>query len=59
MQGVIGAVSFAIGWGVGSLVGQVWDRGAGAGRRDPVAAAGPWPLVVVVAWRSSRLSRAP
>jgi uncharacterized membrane protein len=48
MQGVIGAVSFAIGWGVGSLVGQVWDRTLKrAGRRDPLVAARPWPLVVM------------
>ena len=50
IQGVIGAVSFTIGWGVGSLVGQVWDRALKrAGRRDPLVAARPWPLVVVVA----------
>lgn len=48
-QGVIGAVSFAVGWGVGSLVGQIWDRvWARTGRRDPLVAARPWPLVTVV-----------
>jgi uncharacterized membrane protein len=50
LQGVIGAVSFAVGWGVGSVVGQLWDRvWARTGRRDPLVAARPWPLVAVVA----------
>jgi uncharacterized membrane protein len=48
IQGVIGAVSFAVGWAVGALVGQIWDQGwRRAGRRDPLAAARPWPLVAV------------
>jgi uncharacterized membrane protein len=53
LQGVIGAVSFAIGWGLGSLVGQVWDRALRrSGRRDPFVAARPWPIVVVGALAS-------
>jgi len=49
LQGVIGGVSFAVGWLVGSIVGQLWDRGwRRSGRRDPLLAARPWPLVVVV-----------
>lgn len=50
LQGVIGAVSFAVGWGLGSLVAYVWDVAwRRAGRRDPFAARRPWPLVAVVA----------
>ena len=42
-------MSCAVGWGVGSLVGQIWDRAwVRAGRRDPLVAARPWPLVAVV-----------
>ncbi len=49
VQGVIGAVSFALGWAVGALVGWLWDLGwRRAGRRDPLASRGRWPLVAVV-----------
>lgn len=51
LQGVIGAVSFAVGWALGSLVVQLWDRLLRhAGRRDPLAALRPWPRVVVLSF---------
>ena len=49
LQGVIGAVSFAVGWGLGALVGQVWDGVLRrAGRRDPLGSLRTWPRVAVL-----------
>ena len=49
LQGVIGAVSFAVGWGLGALVGQVWDGVLRrAARRDPLGSLRTWPRVAVL-----------